>query len=346
MGTAALAGPGLSAGRFRVPVPGSSFPVRFPVPRSVPVTHFWFVMRVKRIVLLLVVAVLAVAFTSVTARQAAFFTSMASQQAQPFTSFFLQFSDPQFGMYTKDADFAQETVNFEMVVATANRLKPAFVIVTGDLVNKAGDAAQIAEYKRIAAKLDKSIPLYNVPGNHDVENEPTPESVAAYRKSFGADHYSFRSGSLAGIVLNSSLIHSPGKAEALASEQQKWLQTELARYRSSGAKHLVIFQHHPWFLKTDDEPDEYFNIPLARRTAYLDLFKQAGVRALVSGHYHRNAIARTGDIDMITTGPVGKALGGDTPLSGIRVFIVRDEGLSHRFYSLGELPNTIDFNAK
>lgn len=275
------------------------------------------------------------------------FTSVASRQAQPFTSFFfLQFSDPQFGMYTKDADFAQETVNFEMVVATANRLKPAFVVVTGDLVNKAGDAAQIAEYKRIAAKLDKSIPLYNVPGNHDVENEPTPESVAAYRKSFGADHYSFRSGSLAGIVLNSSLIHSPGKTEALASEQQKWLQAELARLRTSGAKHLVIFQHHPWFLKTDDEPDEYFNIPLARRTTYLDLFKQAGVRALVSGHYHRNAIARTGDIDMITTGPVGKALGGDIPLSGIRVFIVRDEGLSHRFYSLGELPNTIDLNAK
>src|SRR5215510_1358616 len=73
--------------------------------------------------------------------------------------FFLQMSDPQFGMYTSDKDFAQETVNFEMAVATANRLKPAFVIVTGDLVNKAGDAAEIAEYRRIAARLDSSIPL-------------------------------------------------------------------------------------------------------------------------------------------------------------------------------------------
>ena len=291
-------------------------------------------MRVRRIVPLLAVAILAAAFTSV-----------ASRQAQPVTSFFLQFSDPQFGMYTKDADFAQETANFEMVVATANRLKPAFVIVTGDLVNKAGDPAQIAEYRRIASKLNKSIPLYNVAGNHDVENEPTPETIAAYRKIFGADHYSFRSGSLAGIVLNSSLIHSPGKTEAIASDQQKWLQAELGRLRTSGAKHLVIFQHHPWFLKTDDEPDQYYNIPLARRTTYLDMFKQAGVRALVSGHYHRNAIARTGNIDMITTGPVGKP-SGDNPQSGIRVFIVRDDGLSHRFYSLAELPNTIDLAAK
>ena len=33
-------------------------------------------------------------------------------------------------MFTADKDFAQETVNFEMAIATANRLKPAFVIVT------------------------------------------------------------------------------------------------------------------------------------------------------------------------------------------------------------------------
>ena len=267
----------------------------------------------------------------------------AQAPAPPF--FFLQFSDPQFGMYTKDQDFAQETVNFEMAVATANRLKPAFVVVTGDLVNKAGDAAQIAEYRRVAAKLDKAIPLYNVAGNHDVENEPTPESVAAYRKLFGPDHYTFRSGSLAGVVLNSSLIHSPGKAPGLAEAQRTWLQTELGRLRASGARHLVIFQHHPWFLKTDDEPDEYFNIPLARRSTYLDLFKQMGVRALVSGHYHRNAVARTGSIDMITTGPVGKPLG-DNPQSGMRVVIVRDDGLSHRFYSLGELPATIALTSK
>jgi 3',5'-cyclic AMP phosphodiesterase CpdA len=77
-------------------------------------------------------------------------------------------SDPQFGMYTKDADFAQETANFEFAIATANRLKPRFVIVCGDLVNKPGDRAQIEEYRRISAKLDKSIRLYHVAGNHDV----------------------------------------------------------------------------------------------------------------------------------------------------------------------------------
>ena len=105
---------------------------------------------------------------------------------------FVQMSDPQFGMYTKDADFAQETANFEFAIATANRLKPAFVVITGDLINKAGDAAMTAEYKRITAKLDPKIKLFNVAGNHDVGNQPTKESLAQYRERFGPDYYSFR----------------------------------------------------------------------------------------------------------------------------------------------------------
>jgi len=40
---------------------------------------------------------------------------------------FIQMSDPQFGMYTKNATFEHETVNFEFAIASANRLKPAFV---------------------------------------------------------------------------------------------------------------------------------------------------------------------------------------------------------------------------
>jgi len=262
-----------------------------------------------------------------------------NQPAPPF--FFVQMSDPQFGMFTADKDFAQETLNFELAIATANRWRPAFVVVTGDLMNKAGDAGQIAEYRRIAARLDRSIPLYNIPGNHDVENAPTSASVAAYVKTFGPDHYSFRAQSLYGIVLDSTVIAAPDGVRAEYGTQDRWLSDELTRAQASGARHVVVFQHHPWFLNTADEADGYFNIPLARRTDLLARFKAAGVRYLISGHYHRNALARDGDIEMITSGPVGMPLGQGTQ-SGLRVVIVRDSGLEHRFYALGELPNAID----
>jgi hypothetical protein len=41
----------------------------------------------------------------------------------------IQMSDAQFGMFTKNASFEHETVNLEFAIASANRLKPAFVVV-------------------------------------------------------------------------------------------------------------------------------------------------------------------------------------------------------------------------
>ncbi|HEY1109726.1 MAG TPA: metallophosphoesterase [Opitutaceae bacterium] len=261
----------------------------------------------------------------------------AVRAAEPF--FFIQLSDPQLGMFTADRDFTQDTANFEFAVTAVNRLKPAFVVITGDLVNKPGDAAQIREYRRIVGTIDRSIPVYNVAGNHDVENVPTPESLAAYERLFGPARYTFRHGGFTGIVLNSSLIHSPQKAAEQLAEQDRWLRTELAKARAENPQHLVVFQHHPWFLKTATEADEYFNIPTPRRAAHLALFREFGVHYLFCGHYHRNAEARDGSIEAVTSGPVGKPLGNGR--SGIRVAIVRDEVIEHRYYELSELPTTI-----
>jgi serine/threonine-protein phosphatase CPPED1 len=260
--------------------------------------------------------------------------------AEPF--YFIQLSDPQLGMFTDNRDFAQDAANFELAVNAVNRLRPAFVVVTGDLVHKPGDAAQIAEYRRIIGQIDPSIPVYNVAGNHDVQNVPTAASLAAYGKIFGPDRYTFRHEGLVGIVLNSSLIHSPAQAAEALDEQERWLRTELRKAKEGNAQHIVIFQHHPWFIKNATEADGYFNIPLARRAAYLALFREFGVRYLFCGHYHRNAEARDGTLENITSGPVGKPLGGAK--SGIRVAIVRDTQIEHRYFELGELPVKIDVN--
>src|SRR2546428_13472650 len=107
---------------------------------------------------------------------------------------FIQMSDPQFGMYTKNQDFGHETANFEFAIATANRLKPAFVVITGDLINEAGNAAQAAEYKRISGRLDPAIQLFSVAGNHDAGKQPTQETLGRNRESFGPEHYTFRRG--------------------------------------------------------------------------------------------------------------------------------------------------------
>jgi len=249
---------------------------------------------------------------------------------------FIQMSDPQFGMYTKNQDFIHDTANFEFAIATANRLKPAFVVITGDLINEAGNAAQAAEYQRISGKLDPAIRLFNVAGNHDVENEPTRESLARYRERLGPDYYSFRVGDIAGFVLNSNLEKATEKVPEEAAKMEAWFKAELAKAKADGVKHPILFQHISLFLKEPDEPDQYFNIPLETRRRYLKLLHEYGVRQVFAGHYHRNELGRDGDLEMVNSGPVGMPLGGAK--SGIRVVSVSAAGVTHKYHDFGDLP--------
>ena len=250
---------------------------------------------------------------------------------------FIQLADPQFGMFTFDRDFAQETANYSFAVENINRLRPQFVVICGDLINKPGDAAQATEYKRITAEIDPSIRVYAVPGNHDVGNEPTQELLDTYRERFGPDYYSFREGDVYGIVLDSSLLGAPKNVPKEAERQKEWLREELKTAQASGARHIVVFQHHSWFLENPEEEDQYFNIPRETRAEYLKMLKDAGVKYVFAGHYHRNALATDGDLEMITSGPVGQPLGDDP--SGLRIVTVGEDRLTHHYYPLGRIPN-------
>ena len=257
------------------------------------------------------------------------------------TSFFFQMADPQFGMFTNDTNFVKETINFEKAISAANRLHPSFVVVCGDLVNQLESRDQIAEYKRIADKLDPSIPLYNVPGNHDVgRTRPNPEGLANYRKNFGADYYSFQSGNVYGIVLNSSLFFDPTLVEEEAAKQDAWLRSTLKKANKTKNVNIIIFQHISWFTSQPNEKDGYFNIPLERRRVYLDLFHQYGVKYIFAGHFHKNSIGWDDGLEMVTTGPIGKPLGKDP--SGFRIVTIKNNNINHKYFSLDSIPMSIN----
>lgn len=253
---------------------------------------------------------------------------------------FIQMSDPQFGMYSKNQNFVHETANFEFAIATANRLRPAFVVVTGDLINEGGNAAQAAEYHRIAAELAPGIRLFNVPGNHDVENEPTHETLARYREHFGPDYYTFRVGEITGIVLNSNLEKDTHNVPDEAAKMEAWLKGELAKAKTAGARRVIVFQHIPFFLAEASEEDQYFNIPRETRARYLKLLHDYGVEYVFAGHYHRNAEGHNGTLDMVTTGPVGMPLEGAK--SGVRIVTVTPAGVKHQYYDFGDLPESLE----
>jgi len=257
--------------------------------------------------------------------------------------FFIQIADPQFGMFDNDQSWEKETELFSRAVGAINRLKPRFVMMGGDMVNqeagRPAHAAEVEEYQRIARGIDPAIPLLCICGNHDVGNRPTPAALAAYRREFGDDRFTFWAGGVCGLALNSNLYWDPTGAPGEQARQEAWLARALQVAREAGAKQILVFQHHPWFLTKPDEPDDYFTIPRARRDPALALMRAAGVRAVFAGHYHRNAHGWDGDLEMITTSAVGKPLGNDP--SGFRIVQVFEDRIEHAYYSLDEVPPVV-----
>ncbi|HVV47607.1 MAG TPA: metallophosphoesterase [Bryobacteraceae bacterium] len=260
-------------------------------------------------------------------------TSTLAFAADPL--WFIQASDPQFGMFTNNADFRQETANWEFAVANFNRLHPAFVVVTGDLTNKAADEAQIAEFARINRELDPSIHLYKVPGNHDQTNDPTQETLAAYRKNYGPDYYSFREPGVYGIVLNSTILKSPAHVPEEQAKEMQWIEAELPKAQASGDT-VVVFMHHPPFVSSADEPAGE-NLPPEIRERLLALLHQYGVQYVFAGHLHRNAEVLDDELEIYVTSASGKPLGADP--SGFRIGEVSGGEIVNRFYGLGEIPS-------
>ena len=245
-------------------------------------------------------------------------------QSKPFT--FVQLSDTQMGMISNNQDVEAERALYSQAVAYINRTRPAFVVITGDFVNKQTDIVQINAFKEITALIDRKIPVYLAPGNHDIGLNPTQEEIDFYLKHYGYDRFSFNYGGVCFAGLNSSFIKADLPQE---KEQLAWLKDVFAKNKS---KRKVIFIHHPFFLKDIAENEAYFNLPPQKRRDYFRLFKENNTKVVFAGHHHQNGAAAYDGIEMITTSAVGKQLG--NAKSGFREVTVYPDTITHRYVEI------------
>ena len=283
---------------------------------------------------------------------------------------FIQLADPQFGMYAelsglteeeiaenlargykvqmapKIEGFDRETELFEEAVSEANRLRPEFVVTCGDIVNDWDSKAEADEAHRIAAKLEPGIPMYWVSGNHDLGVggvRPTPETMDRYRQVFGPDYYSFEHNGVSFVVVNSTVMHTPDEVPGEWEAQLRFLEEELSAAQRRGSGHIVVFSHHPFFVRDpeeDVESERGLVLPPERRRVVLGLMEKYEVSAVFAGHWHRNNYARYGEMLMVATGPVGYPLGNDP--SGYRVVRVYEDRIAHDYYGFGRGPASIE----
>ena len=278
--------------------------------------------------------------------------------------YFVQLADPQLGMLHRDASWREELASLALAVDHVNRLKPRFVVVSGDLINGfPGEPAipdQVEAFKGALARLDPSIPLVLEPGNHDLGQRPTEAAVHLYQERFGDDYLRFWVGGVLFVSLNSQLVKAGDGVAARRAAHASWA----AEAFKTRAERVVVLSHICPFVGTPDEAEGWANWPLPARRAVLAQATRAGAGLWLCGHLHGNAVARHGRLELVTTSAVGSmvnwtltpaevatmakpdfrttvgrpAVVAGPATSGLRVVRVDEGGFRHRWYPLADVP--------
>ncbi|MGA2863615.1 MAG: metallophosphoesterase [Verrucomicrobiota bacterium] len=221
---------------------------------------------------------------------AAWLAGCASVPSQPQPFSFVQMCDPQIGL----TDYAAELARFRRAVEQINQLRPDFVVICGDLVEGASRES-FADFN--AAKAGLRVPCYCAPGNRDLGEAPTLQSLRFYRESIGRDYYSFEHQGCVFIIVDTQLWKAYVGEES--EKQDAWLKQTLAAAARKGRRIFVV-GHIPLFARTAEEPNGHDNLPLEKRRELLALFERHGVQVLLAGHTHRTLVRDFDGIQMVT----------------------------------------------
>lgn len=198
--------------------------------------------------------------------------------------------------------------------AKVDSLKPAFMIVTGDLVKDAlrvgeKDATTLYEmYVREIAKFP--VPVWNVPGNHEIFGIERHRSLVSekhplygkkmYRHYLGPDYYSFSYGGVHFMGLNSVDYHDLFYYGNIDSLQLEWIKRDVSGIDKSMP--IITFNHIPFFSGglsmmeySDEEPGssmisingkKQFRHVVTNAPAVFEALKDHNYPVALAGHYH------------------------------------------------------------
>jgi predicted phosphodiesterase len=160
---------------------------------------------------------------------------------------------------------------YEQVWNEAAAERPAFVLSVGDTIQGLDDAAAARQWKEVSRvfRQHAGIPLYLVPGNHDIWSA---KSEALFRKfAKHPPHYSFDFEGLHVTVLDNS------RAESFSANELHFLEQDLRAHKQAQTK--LIISHRPsWLL-----PVLFAN----SNSPFHQIAKKYGVQYVIAGHIHQ-----------------------------------------------------------
>lgn len=185
---------------------------------------------------------------------------------------------------------------FNRIIDQTRRLRPAFVIQVGDLIDGYNSdlAAIQAEWDRYKKQIAPLAPIafLPVPGNHDVYNgdkQPDQALTDLFNQHWGASRWSFTYKNTLLVGLNSD---APGAINQIAGTQWQWLVETLS---TSTATHKMVFMHRPpWLMANADDIHE--------------LFKRQGVSHAIYGHHHHFHHSQRDQVNYTMTNAAGDSV--------------------------------------
>jgi hypothetical protein len=161
--------------------------------------------------------------------------------------------------------------------------RPNFGLIVGDLV-EAGSNLNHWRYQFLSDghEFMKSIPLFPVLGNHDVEVNGEAKNYHTYMKHPGTkNYYTFIYGNIQFFILDSNNDMEPG------SPQYEWLVDELAKSKSLWK--IAAHHHPPYSSDFDDYGNTVTSLPLEGDPNFdpiIPLYEKYGVDLVFYGHIH------------------------------------------------------------
>ena len=231
-------------------------------------------------------------------------------------------------------DTSPEAARLDEAIGQANRRKPAFVVICGDIVNNIDQDDQAHAFNVSIGRLDPRIPLYCVPGNHDLSTDfqtPTADGLSAYRTFFGPDYYSFEAQDTLFLALNSETLYLVERVPAETDRQLAFVADTLASVRAKTVRQIVVLMHRPLFVR-EPTPEQRQAWPQTGRLAALEMLEAQPLTVTVfSGHLHQNRYVSSSRVEQVISGPVGFPLRGK---SGFRTVSVSAAGIEHHYQTL------------
>lgn len=144
----------------------------------------------------------------------------------------------------KDSD----PVRRKLLVDKMASEKPAFLLISGDIVANGSDDRQWEVFDRETAPLrDAGVQIYPALGNHDLRGD-LPAALQNYFQRFPllqqSRYYSLRAGNVMVLTLDSSLDQPGG-------EEMQWFDKQVDTL-PDGIQFVVVLLHHPPITRSHD----------------------------------------------------------------------------------------------